>query len=395
VTVLFDIARKRVPISVITFLVVVVGGGWYWRGAVFSANERVDEATYSNAGRLVTGGASPYEDTGFLYTPAFALLWSMGERSLGQREFLIAYRLASLVGFWLLVWAALEANPWPWPIQGLLCIVLLISPIFLNAFLCGNVTLIVIGPLAWALLLAERAPLRSGVVLGTINALKPLGVVALAILVAPRKGLSFSRWALKVALSAVFTVGLWLLLGHEHLPEMWKLLRGRPEEPFNVSLHRVLLAAHLEIPASLLFLLVAGGTILVARGLPDDPRKRLLLAGAGTLLAMPVNNPHTFLLTLPIQVLALERAVGAWHSPSRSGHSLLASPLTRVALVAAAIFSVNTATGAVSAADLPLEAQGLVIAIPLLAVVGLTWFALAGEKEPEAHPWLPERSPAP
>jgi hypothetical protein len=381
VTVLFNIARKRVPISVITFLVVVVGGGWYWRGVVFSANERVDEATYSNAGRLATDGASPYEDTGFLYTPAFALLWSMGERSLGQREFLIAYRLASLVGFWLLVWAALEANPWPWPIQGLLCIALLISPIFLNAFLCGNVTLIVIGPLAWALLVAERAPLRSGVVLGTINALKPLGGVALAILVAPRKGLPVSRWALKAALSAVFTVGLWLLLGHEHLPEMWKLLRGRPEEPFNVSLHRVLLAAHLEIPAALLFLGVAGLTIWVARGLPDDPRKRLILAGAGTLLAMPVNNPHTFLLTLPIQVLALERAVGAWHSPSRSGHSLLSSPLIQVALVAAAIFSVNTATGAVSAADLPLEAHGLVIAIPLLAVVGLTWFALAGEKE--------------
>lgn len=377
----FSIARKRVSIPVITFLVVVVGGSWYWRDVVFSASERVDEATYSRAGRLATEGASPYEDTGFLYTPAFALLWSLGERSLGQRAFLIGYRWASLVGFWLLVWAALEANPWPWPIQGLLCLALLISPIFLNAFLCGNATLLIIGPLAWTLLVAERAPLRSGVVLGTINALKPLGVVALAILVVPRKALPFRRWALKVALSAGFTVGLWLLLGHEHLPGMWKLLRGRPEEPFNISLHRVLLAAHLQIPASLLFLFVAGGTILVARGLPDDPRKRLLLAGAGTLLAMPVNNPHTFLLTLPIQVLALERAVGAWHSPSRSGRSLLPGPLAQVALVAAAIFSVNTATGAVSAAGLPLEAHGLVIAIPLLAVVGLTLFALAGEKE--------------
>jgi len=376
-----NIARKRVPISVITFLIVVVGGGWYWRDAVFSPGERVDEATYSNAGRLAAEGASPYEDTGFLYTPAFALLWNLGERSLGQPAFLIAYRLASLAGFWLLVWAALEGNPWPWPIQALLCIALLISPIFLNAFLCGNVTLVVIGPLAWALLVAERAPLRSGFVLGTINALKPLAVVALAILAAPRKAMPFSRWALKAALSAMFTMGLWLLLGYEHLPEMLKLLRGRPEEPFNVSLHRVLLAAHLQIPASLLFLLVAGGTIWIARGLPDDPRKRLLLAGAGTLLAMPVNNPHTFLLTLPIQILALERAVGAWHSPSRSGRSLLASPLIQVALVAAAIFSVNTATGAVSAADLPLEVHGLVIAIPLLAVVGLTGFALAGEKE--------------
>lgn len=377
----FEMARKRVSVPVITFLVVVVGGGWYWRNAIFSASERVDEATYSHAGRLATGGANPYEETGFLYTPAFALLWSMGEQSLGQRAFLIAYRWASLVGFWLLVWAALEANPWPWPIQGLFCIALLGSPIFLNAFLCGNVTLVVLGPLAWALLVAERAPLRSGVVLGTINALKPLGAVALAVLVTPGKTLPCSRWALKVVLSAALSLGLWLLLGYEHLPRMWKLLRGRPEEPFNISLHRVLLAAGLEIPAPLLFLLVAGATIWIARGLPDDPRKRLVLAGAGTLLAMPVNNPHTFLLTLPIQVLALERAVGAWQGPGRSGHSLLRRPWIQVALVMAAIFGVNTATGAVSAADLPLEAQALVIAIPLLAVVGLTWFTLAGEKE--------------
>ncbi|HET9766051.1 MAG TPA: glycosyltransferase 87 family protein [Thermoanaerobaculia bacterium] len=371
-------SSDRLTLSAVTFLVLVVGGGWYWRGVVFHPGERIDEGTYTDAGRLAAGGTSPYEHGGFLYTPAFAMLWNAGERALGQQTFLIAYRWASLVGFWLLVWAALDSNPWPWPIQGLLCIPLLVSPIFLNAFLCGNATLVVIGPLAWALLLAHRAPLRSGFVLGTVNAFKPLGVAALAVLVMPRKGWRPSRWAIVAALSAAVSAGLWLLIGHEYLLGMLRLTRGRPEEPFNTSLHRVLLAAGLHIPGAVLFLIVLVAALWVARRLPDDPRMRLGLAGACTVVAMPVINPHTFLFTLPVQVLALERAVREWRSPGPATGPLrlLHRPLPRTAVVAAAVFCAHTANGGVSASDLPLKVHGVVIAIPLLAVIGLTWFAL-------------------
>ena len=96
-------------------------------------------------------------------------------------------------------------------------------------------------------------------VLGTMNAVKPLGLTAMAVLVTPEKGRPPSRWTVLTAGAAVASAVPWLLIGREHLPAMSRQAGGgRPEWNYNLSLHRVLFALGLPIPASLMLLLVTG-----------------------------------------------------------------------------------------------------------------------------------------
>jgi hypothetical protein len=385
--------RSRLALPLVTFLAIVVVGGWYFRDALLSRAPHVDEATYLRAAHLLDQGGSPYGDRDYLYTPVFAVGLNAAEHAIGPWPLLVAFRCACLTGFWLLVWASLAGTRWPWPAQGMAALALLASPVLVNGIGLGNASLALIGPLAMALLLAHRRPALAGAVLGTMNAFKPLGLTAMAVLVTPEKGRPPSRWAVITAGAAVAAAVPWLLVGREHLPAMLRQAGGgRPEWNYNLSLHRVLFALGLPIPASLMFLLVTGIAMAVAWRWARGPRQRMALATAATVLALPVNNPHSFLLSLPVQALALERAVAAWREARRQGEG--ASPaLARLVLVAAAIYGAHTATGAVSAGDLPLLLHGLVILIPLSAVAGLTWYALGAPEavaaaSPDAVPWM-------
>jgi hypothetical protein len=143
----------------------------------------------------------------------------------------------------------------------------------------------------------------------------------------------------------------------------------------NAAPARVFFALGMPLPPALLFALFTTLGAVFAWRHARSPAQRLAVAGTTSLLGLPVANPNTFLLTLPAQAMALERALAGFAAARRTGADIR-RPLAELALVSAAVLSVHGTRGTAATAELPLVAQGLVTAIPLLAATALTVYAV-------------------
>jgi hypothetical protein len=358
----------------VTFLVVVIGGAILQRDLITWPGPQWDSRIYLHAFAIMAAGGDPYEEPGFVYTPPCAVAGTAIYRALGPWGLLVALRAASLVGLWLLVWASLARIRWSLSARAIAALMVVLSPLVGNGLGAANLSMVLNGPLMAALLFAERWPLASGFVAATANVLKPVGASAMAVLVTPQRGRRLAAWGPQFVIGAA-AAGLWLLVGSRYLPSMLGRVGGFPDRVRNVSLARVFYVFGLDVNPLGIFAAVTALGMVFAWLRVISHRQRLAVAGTTTLLALPVNNPHTFLLTLPAQALALERALTRL-AAARRGRSNSRRALAEVALVVGAIVDVHGSEGATTTGELPLLVQGMVTLMPLVAITALTVYGV-------------------
>lgn len=368
--------HRRPPLLLLTFVAVMVGGTVRFHSELTSPGVEVDMGIYLRAFDHLEGGGSPYAERGFLYTPAFAVLGNAVRNALGTELFVRACRWATLAGAWLLVWAALAGGRWRWQVQALAALVVIWSPLVANAIGCLNASLAIMGPLLAALQVAEQRPLLAGAVAGTANALKPLGLPALLLAMLPQRGRRLAPWVPRMAaVAGVALTGL-LLLGHRHLPAMWERGEGFPGRIINVSLVRALTILGAPVHGVVVFVAVTLVAAYLTWRWVDDHRTRVAVGAAASVLALPVNSPGSFLLSLPLQALALELASRRVATARRDGRKPRRA-IYELALVAAVVIGIHGAEGAVATGELPTWVQGVVTLMPLADVAALAAYAVA------------------
>lgn len=358
-------------------LAILWGSAWFlYQGFFFAPEPRVDEVVYLAAVDAVAAGGSPYEDPHYIYTPAFAGIILAARESLGG-NFLPVIRGLCLFGTCLVAWFSLSLVSWPWLVRLLLGIVVLhLSPSAVDALWTGNVSPLVIGGLVTALFFAHESAVSSGAVIGFLNAAKPMGVPILVILAAQYLGHPDHRWCLKAVLSALVTGGVTLLLGLEYLPEMLERHGGKPYQLGNISFNRVLYLVGLEVSSVVIFLVVVAIAVMLTFHRRLDRRELVVLGSAVSLLALPLINPSSFLLSWPVQAVALERVVTRFRQ--RPNGAAGRWRFYELGLVGAMILSPHGSIGLLAAGALPVLGQAVVTLMPLLAVVGLLAYCLGG-----------------
>lgn len=332
-----------------------------------------DEATYLAAFELLEAGRDPYGEPTFLYPPPFAVLGSQARSLLGD-DFLPFLRLANLAGASLLAVLAVAGSSWAWPWRIAAACAATASPLVGDGLQTGNVSLAMWALTAVGLLAALRdRPLAGGGLLGALNAVKPLSVAAVAVLAAPDRGRGWDRRRVLAAVVAAAASAAFLGVGWRLVPAWVGRAGELPSLMTHVSFRRALFALGVPVHPLVPFAVVVLAGVALAYRRRPAPRQRLALALSTALLGQPINNPSTFVGTLPAQVLALERAVAQlrreWAGPGRR------RALAEAALTFAAVLSVNGTLGVAAAGDLSLPGQGLVTLIPLLATAGLTLYA--------------------
>ena len=361
----------------------VVFGGWWYRDELVARGVQSDLAGYLRAFDRYEAGGDPYDDPDFLYTPVFVVVGNAAYQALGPRAFVLAFRAAALLGVWVLVWLSLRPVRWAWPAALVAAALVVPSGLTDNGIHCANLTLVLAPLLAVGLLLGETHPLLGGALAGSVNAIKPLGVTALAVATTPERGRAPRREQVIAAAAAGVAIAAWLLLvGRQLLPEMLSRARGKPEEGHHLSIHRALYQLGIHVPAVVVFAVVTALGCAIAWRYARTVEQRTAIGLAFSAMALPVVNPNTLLMSLPIQALALDRAAARWRTRSeRTWRTVV-----ELTIVGAAVIGVHGALGTVAFHDLPWPLGGLVTLIPHLEIAFLTLYALrpAGEASPAA-----------
>jgi len=268
-----------------------------------------DEMAYFRAARSLAKGGSPYQP-GYLYPVLPAVISSLAIRHLGAGGWMLAMRLVNDVGAAAMTWLAVCWLRWSWWKRMLLATALaLLSPAVHFAIFSSNLSLLTGGIVTAALLLWPRLPLLSGTLLGISVGLKPFAPGAIAALGLHRSQPDQRRHAWTAAALASL-LGAVLLFG---LPDSLQLFHLHVDriEPMSrtVSLHRV---AHLlgwgnHLPLVSAALLAIA--IWLVRLRPLNVSETYAAATATALATTPIVWAHTMIITLPVQSLAVTRAV--------------------------------------------------------------------------------------
>jgi len=329
-----------------------------------------DEVIFGRAFAHAAHGESPYAEPGFYYPVPFAVFGAKAFQALGERNFFLLLRHANLFGACIVAWLAVSAAGWRRAVQwGLAALVVAFAFPVRNALGLGNVSLIAIAITLAALALVPELPIAAGILLGAGLAFKPLAMAAVPLLAVV--GWKGSRGALRAALVATATAGgLLLAFGGRFALEIWQRSEVAPTPNHDLSLGRLLRGFGLPVEGRWLFFAVVAvaALALARRRLP--PREEQAAILAGTLWSLPIVWAHTLLLTLPVQALALERALTPSAADRRRRWAV-------AALVGAALFSLNAHTGSDAAPEgWPAPVLALLGFEPLACVLVLLLFSL-------------------
>ncbi len=376
--------RRHVLPCAVLFAVAVLR----WHGALLDPRLAVDESDYTGAFARVAAGEDPYAIPRFLYPPPFALAGAAAERALdtpagvGERRVVVALRAANVLGAVAIVWISLGWSALAWrPRLAIGCLLLVAWAPIHQSIASGNISLAILGlTLAAVALLPQRA-VAAGALLGAGLALKPLAPAIVALLPAwrpaataePSRRSARAGWI--TAATAAVALAAALLCGRELLPRMLAKTTGHLAPGHTVSLWRLLYCLGIDTTPLLLLVLAVAVCAPLLWLRRRTTAELAVLTGTAAIYASPLVWTHTLALTLPGQVLALERAARSWRaapaaSPERS-RALLA-----LCVLAALALTIQGSEALVAINNRPLLVQAFYLAPPVLAPAIFAWIAL-------------------
>ena len=310
--------------------------------ALASAEPLGDELAQETAFQLEASGRSPYLEGNYVYPPSLLRLGAV-LHELPLRSPFLPLRCASLLGLAILLWSACAWLAWkPWQRVALAIALALLAPGVRQGVEFGNLTFAVGGLIVPALLVWERLPVASGLLLGASFLLKPLAPAAWVALAFQRPA-SGHRHHLAAAV-ALLAAALPLAADPEigaflaHGSHAWVVDR-------TVSLHRFLSLAHLPQGATFLMLLLLAGVAVVAHLRIRDRPQLLAVALAGCVTVLPVVWNHTLVLTLPLQAMAIALATARYRAAADRDRRWRGWEAAGIGLAIAALTFAEGATG--------------------------------------------------
>lgn len=358
--------RHVAAIALLTGIIVLRWWKWFSADYVLS-----DELPYSWAFDAVLRGESPFTISPYLYPSFFAIVGSRAQALLGQPTVLQLLRLANALGVATTVWIATAWLPWRWRRRLLAGAVFVsIAPIVAWGMELGNLSLAVSGMALAALILYPRRPLSAGLSLGLAMAIKPIAPMAAVVLAAHRRPLTQSPLHRRdrrhlVAAGVAVAVATGLVLAFPYLDEFIAVAgAGRGER--TVTLHRLPYIYGLRIHSLWISAPLAVLSLWVARHFTLGPGRLVCLAVTASLAVTPIVWSHTLIFALPIQILALQIAIG--YRAERTSRTRT----YELILVLLGVASIQFAAGAHGIFDQPVWLQLVGAGLPMIAPTALT-----------------------
>lgn len=349
-----------------------------FHGAVGSVEPLGDELAQEKAFLQEAAGHSPYLEGSYVYPPSLLRLGA-GLRQLPLASPFLPLRWLSLCGLAILLWSAtgwLVRAPWQRLVLALVYVAL--APGVRQGIEFGNLSFAVGGMILLGLLVWQRHPIASGLLLGASLLVKPFAPAALVALAfhRPAKG---HRHQLAVAV-AVVAAAVPLLAD----PELGAFLRHGSHAfvvERTVSLHRFLSLAGLPGAATALTLLLLAVVAAVARRWIRNPDQLLAVALAGCVTVTPVVWNHTLVLTLPLQAMAIALALSRLREAAPQERRWR---IWETAAIALAVAALTFAEGATGIDDRGVALQVFATLPPALAPAALAAYLLHFRRSVEA-----------
>lgn len=337
-----------------------------------------DEMTYFRAAASLARGHSPYQP-GYLYPMLPAMLSVAAIRHLGVGGWTLLLRVLNDVGGATISWISVCWLPWSWPRRVALgAILLILSPIVHFAIFTANISLFVGAVVTIGLLIWPRRAVAAGLLLGLSVGLKPFapGAIAALGLHRPQHGRRRSAWT---AAAIAVAVGTLLVVGLPGSDQLFRLHVDRMDPlARTVSLHRF---AHLLGWGDHLLIVsvvLLGAALWLVRRRPLNISELYAAATATALMTTPIVWAHTMIITLPVQVLAVARAVHRLRQAAETARRRrLRYELIFVLLGCAAI---QFATGAGAVYEGPILWQAMAVLPPALAPACLAAYLVSTRK---------------
>lgn len=301
-----------------------------------------DELAQERAFQQESAGQSPYLDGTYVYPPSLLRIGA-ALRQLPLASPFLPLRGLALLGLAIVLWSA---TAWltgrTWLRLGLAIAYALLAPGVRQGVELGNLSFAVGGMIVLGLLVWERTPLGSGLLLGASLLFKPLAPAAMVALFCQRAAKGHRH---QVAVGVAVVAAALPLLAD---PELGAFLRHGSHSfvlERTVSLHRFLALAGLPGAATALTLLLLAAVAAVARRWVRDRDQLLAVALAGCVTVTPVVWNHTLVLTLPLQAMALAIATSRLRRAAPQERRWRGWELTGIALAVAALTFAEGATG--------------------------------------------------
>lgn len=365
---------KRLGDHALGVALLFLAGTLVHHAELFSATPLADEAAYVCAARAESAQLPLSTCPRYLYTPGFARVLGTVLEQAGEAALLGGLRLCVWLGAAVTLWLSLALSSWSWQarvVAGVLA--MSIWPPLTQALTLGNLSSVVAAATVSALLLKERQALLAGWLLGVAILIKPLPAAVPLLLLAHAAG---ELWRgkrsglpeLRCGLVALAIVGLGVALGGGIAP----LPPFDPAIQNSITLVRTLRV--LGIGASPLTVCAAAamlGAFVAARW--EWPVRRLgELAVVISLLSAPLVWAHSWLLSTPLLVLALERALARYRdAPDHSAERKRGMLELLLVMFAALALSFSDAFGAVALGS---QLNALFILAPLLTPSALFFY---------------------
>jgi hypothetical protein len=310
--------------------------------ALASVEPLGDELAQERAFRQESAGQSPYLEGSYVYPPSLLRIGA-ALRQLPLPSPYLPLRGLSLCGLAIVLWAAAGwLTGRTWARLGLAIAYALLAPGVRQGVEFGNLSFAVGGMIVLGLLVWERTPLGSGLLLGASLLFKPLAPAAMVALFCHRTAKGHRH---QVAVGVAMVAAALPLLAD---PELGAFLRHGSHAfvlERTVSLHRFLALAGLPGAATALTLLLLAAVAAVARRWVRDRDQLLAVALAGCVTVTPVVWNHTLVLTLPLQAMAVALAVERSRQAAPQERRRRGWELAGIALAVAALTFAEGATG--------------------------------------------------
>ena len=349
-----------------------------WASTLFSPAPLFDEAIYLDAFRTVAAGQSPYSVYGYYYPPPFAVLGGWLLTTLGQPLLLLLIRGLVVLGLVLTVWLSLIW--WRTPVWRRLVVgglYLCVAPAVGLGMRTGNISFLVIGAIIPALMFWKFRPILSGLLLGSSVAIKPIAPLAALVLLVHRPGEGGYRQVVAgltagmAMLGSLFPIVAFLEMFSQNIAAL-SLNRS-------ISLHRLFSLAGIEINPLIAVVIVGVIAIVVSRLRPLDEADLLCVALTAAIWSVPLIWTHTLLLTLPVQMLAVVRALDRrryWRSKGTRSNRTVEIHRFELWLVLVSVASIQLAEGAGSVDRMDSWIQLTALGIPFVAPAALAGYVL-------------------